>query len=353
MKCKYLKKNSIAICILSGYIGMLTIGAIGCTNLYIQKLNKQTASLCTDTHDQSPSDKTHSTLKKDKNNSISPTSPIATPSNTNKAHLQAPKTANTTSAPKTPKTHQTPSVPSVPSNNTLKGSVTSKQHESPKSPQKFLKPIEPIKPVKPIAPTNLVKKELKNSLPTTLGPKNLKEQINSLFSWVVKPSQRSPKENTQKPTLKIPKQKPIAAVASNQRKEKKKNPADTNYTKTKTILARVTVYWAYGSGTDKWSAKKQSSTGTKLECGKHAAVDPKVIPYGSKLEVQKNGREVLVKAVDTGSAVKARKASIAMAKNNHQRQAPVIDLFFENKSDALHYAKSNPPYQWVDVRMPN
>ena len=128
---------------------------------------------------------------------------------------------------------------------------------------------------------------------------------------------------------------------------RKENPTKEGHPKK--MLARVTVYWAYGSGTDKWSAKKQSSTGTRLECGQHAAVDPKVIPYGSKLEVQKYGKEVVVKAVDTGSAVKKRKAAIAMARNEQQRKAPVIDLFFEKKSDALHYAKNNPAYQWVEV----
>jgi hypothetical protein len=47
--------------------------------------------------------------------------------------------------------------------------------------------------------------------------------------------------------------------------------------------------------------------------------------------------------------LKKRKAAIAMARNEQQRKAPVIDLFFEKKSDALHYAKNNPAYQWVEV----
>lgn len=129
-------------------------------------------------------------------------------------------------------------------------------------------------------------------------------------------------------------------------------PKKVNIKVHKRILARVTVYWAYGSGTDAWSAKRQSSTGARLECGQHAAVDPKVIPYGSKLKLQKNGRPILVKAVDTGGAVKQRKAAIAMAKTPSQRKAPVVDLFFAHKSDALAYANSHPAYQWVDVQLP-
>ena len=123
-------------------------------------------------------------------------------------------------------------------------------------------------------------------------------------------------------------------------------------TSTKKILARVTVYWAKGSGTDPWSAKKMSSTGTKLQCGAHAAVDPKVIPYGSKLKLSKGNKELVVKAVDTGSHVKKRKAAIAMAKTNLEKQAPVVDLFFEHKSAALAYARNNPHFQWVKVYPP-
>lgn len=212
---------------------------------------------------------------------------------------------------------------------------------------------------------------LSTTKPVAQEKKDIKAQINSLFSWAISPISNLKREKPQKPVLKVKvadiakktelKIKPMTKVSDSAKTAKSK---DTNSkkvesqikvtsTKSKRMLARITVYWAYGSGTDHWSAKKQSSTGTKLQCGEHAAVDPKVIPYGSKLEVQKNGQDLLVKAVDTGSAVKKRKAAIAMAKNQEQRKAPVIDLFFEKKSDALHYAKSNPPYQWVDVHLPN
>jgi len=118
------------------------------------------------------------------------------------------------------------------------------------------------------------------------------------------------------------------------------------------VLARITVYWAKGGGTDSWSAKNLSSTGARLQCGAHAAVDPKVIPYGSKVQLKRDQKEVLVKAVDTGSAVKARKAAIAMGKTPLEKQAPVVDLFFQNRSAALNYAKNNPAFQWVKVFPP-
>lgn len=206
--------------------------------------------------------------------------------------------------------------------------------------------VEKVKQNKPIAhKESAADKETSDKI-----EKEKSNPLGKIVKWASAPQfPRMPKmpwdtkrENKeQKPVLKERHKPSTKNVARKESPTKEGHP--------KKMLARVTVYWAYGSGTDKWSAKKQSSTGTRLECGQHAAVDPKVIPYGSKLEVQKYGKEVVVKAVDTGSAVKKRKAAIAMAKNEQQRKAPVIDLFFERKSDALHYAKNNPAYQWVEV----
>jgi 3D (Asp-Asp-Asp) domain-containing protein len=140
------------------------------------------------------------------------------------------------------------------------------------------------------------------------------------------------------------------------KKDKETSPAE-NGSQKKKILARVTVYWAQGSGTDKWSAKKQSASGVTLESKEHAAVDPKVIPYGSQLKVSNagcpEGEPLVVKAVDTGSDVKTRKAARVSGKTTSQKTAPVIDLFFETKHEALAYAKNNPAFQWVDVVMAN
>lgn len=106
-----------------------------------------------------------------------------------------------------------------------------------------------------------------------------------------------------------------------------------------TFEARVTVYWRQGSGTDAWTAKGQSSTGAELRHGV-CAVDPKVIPYGSRVLVC--GMELV--AADTGSAVVKRTASKKMG-----RKSPVIDIFFEKKEDAIRFAESHPHFVMVCV----
>ena len=61
-------------------------------------------------------------------------------------------------------------------------------------------------------------------------------------------------------------------------------------------LARVTVYWPEEG--DFYTRNRKSSTGVRLRDG-HCAVDPKVIPYGSVVNVPGIGRLI---AVDTGGA---------------------------------------------------
>jgi len=90
------------------------------------------------------------------------------------------------------------------------------------------------------------------------------------------------------------------------------------------LFVRLTVYWAKGSGTDKDSAAMRSSTGRQLAQGVSAAVDPSVIPYLSRIEIPGLGTRY---ATDTGGAVKARTAS--------RGSLPIIDIFYENKQDAL------------------
>jgi len=99
----------------------------------------------------------------------------------------------------------------------------------------------------------------------------------------------------------------------------------------KTMLVTVTFYWAEGSGTDCWSRAGKSSTGERLREGRSAAVDPKIIPYGSELQIEGVGKRV---AHDTGSDVIGRKAS-----RNRGCSVPVIDVFFQNKKDALQFAR--------------
>jgi hypothetical protein len=57
-------------------------------------------------------------------------------------------------------------------------------------------------------------------------------------------------------------------------------------------------------------------------------------------------------AVDTGSAVRNRKAARRAGRTIHERNAVVIDKFFETKRQALAWANSNPPFVSVKVIPP-
>ena len=58
-------------------------------------------------------------------------------------------------------------------------------------------------------------------------------------------------------------------------------------------------------------------------------------------------------AVDTGSAVRNRKAARMSGHTINERNAIVIDKFFETKQQALMWATSNPPFVNVKVVAPN
>lgn len=106
----------------------------------------------------------------------------------------------------------------------------------------------------------------------------------------------------------------------------------------KVLTVRLTVYWARGSGTDSDSRKMRSSTGYTLKEGESIAVDPRIIPYNKEVIIPNVG---LVRAVDTGTAVKDKVASGG--------KLPVIDVFFVNKRDALDFADSHPKIVKVAV----
>lgn len=126
--------------------------------------------------------------------------------------------------------------------------------------------------------------------------------------------------------------------------------AANGFTGDNSLLARVTVYWAQGGhGADQYTRQHKSATGTRLRQG-HCAVDPKKIPYGSRV-VLPDG--TALSAVDTGSAVRNRKAARRSGRTNYERNAIVIDKFFETKRQALAWANSNPPFVSVKVIPPN
>ena len=124
----------------------------------------------------------------------------------------------------------------------------------------------------------------------------------------------------------------------------------SGFARDNSLLARVTVYWAGGGhGADRYTRQHKSATGMRLHVG-HCAVDPKKVPYGSRV-VLPDGTSLA--AVDTGSAVRTRKAARRAGRTIDERNAIVIDKFFENKQQALAWANSNPPFVNVKVVPPN
>ena len=99
----------------------------------------------------------------------------------------------------------------------------------------------------------------------------------------------------------------------------------------KEIKVRLTAYWAKGSDTDSWSAKRQSSTGATLKPNRSVAVDPRIIPFFSKVYIPNLGFRV---AHDTGTDVIKRKASGG--------KYPIIDIFFMTEKEAMRFVNNNP-----------
>ena len=106
----------------------------------------------------------------------------------------------------------------------------------------------------------------------------------------------------------------------------------------KEIKVRLTAYWAKGSDTDSDTAKRKSSTGATLKPNKSVAVDPKVIPYFSKLYIPNLGFRI---AHDTGTAVVKKKAS--------KGKYPVVDIFFMTEKEAMRFVNNNPKIVKVAV----
>jgi len=100
------------------------------------------------------------------------------------------------------------------------------------------------------------------------------------------------------------------------------------------MMARVTYYWG----------DTITSTGAKPVCGKTIAVDPKIIPYGSKVVIPQMGKSF--KASDTGSGVVARTA----AKKLGRPDAIVVDVFCSSRAVAMQKIKRYPMFMKVIVQ---
>jgi len=103
----------------------------------------------------------------------------------------------------------------------------------------------------------------------------------------------------------------------------------------KKIKVRLTAYWC---GQDPDTSRFKSSTGYTLKSGRTCAVDPRIIPYGSTVII--NGKEF--KAIDTGAAVIAKKAS--------RGKLPVVDLFYKTERQAMVALGNMPMHPWVEIR---
>jgi len=107
------------------------------------------------------------------------------------------------------------------------------------------------------------------------------------------------------------------------------------------FLARITVYWP-GEG-----QLRACSNGARLRAG-HCAVDPKRIPYGSEVVFP----DATCTAVDSGPDVVNRRAARVTGRTVSQRNAIVIDRFFETKQAALDWANAHPQFMTVRIVQP-
>ncbi len=118
--------------------------------------------------------------------------------------------------------------------------------------------------------------------------------------------------------------------------------ASAAFAREESVLARVTSYWA-----DEGASVKYASTGRRLRAG-HCAVDPKRIPYGSKIVFPDRA----CTAVDTGSAVISRKAARLCGRTASQLKAIVVDRFFETKREADAWSNAHSEFMMLRVVSP-
>jgi 3D (Asp-Asp-Asp) domain-containing protein len=116
--------------------------------------------------------------------------------------------------------------------------------------------------------------------------------------------------------------------------------ASSAFARQESVLARVTSYWAN-------EGSKFASTGRRLRPG-HCAVDPKRIPYGSKVVFP----DAVCTAVDTGTAVVSRKAARLCGRTASQLKAIVVDRFFDSKREADAWTNAHSEFMTLQVVLP-
>jgi 3D (Asp-Asp-Asp) domain-containing protein len=118
--------------------------------------------------------------------------------------------------------------------------------------------------------------------------------------------------------------------------------ASVAFAREESALARVTSYWM-----SEGESGKYASTGGRLRAG-HCAVDPKRIPYGSKVVFPDRA----CTAVDTGPAVISRKAARLCGRTASQLKAIVVDRFFETKREAMTWTNTHPHFITLRIVRP-
>ena len=108
----------------------------------------------------------------------------------------------------------------------------------------------------------------------------------------------------------------------------------------RTALARVTVYWP-----GERSGRSAAWNGARLR-EEHCAVDPKKIPYGSKVVFGDGERT----AVDTGPDVGKRKAARSLGHTTAERNAIIVDRFFDSRQRAFAWESTHPHFMTVRIR---
>jgi len=111
------------------------------------------------------------------------------------------------------------------------------------------------------------------------------------------------------------------------------------FAREQTMLVRITGYWR-----NEGCGQHAAWNGARLRPG-DCAVDPKKIPYGSKIIFP----DTECVAVDTGPSVVSRKSARYCGHTATQKNALVIDRFFETKRDAVVWTNAHPQFITVQI----
>jgi len=109
-------------------------------------------------------------------------------------------------------------------------------------------------------------------------------------------------------------------------------------------LWHASRFTGHGEG----SGEHAAWNGTRLR-EEHCAVDPKRIPYGSKVVFP----DAECVAVDSGLDIINRKAACSCGRKAAERNAIVIDRFFGSRQKALEWAQTHPHFMTVRILTPD